>query len=296
VSNASPPTQAEFLAAPIEQVAAVAPKAMVMAPGGTRRAAAIAGIDLNSDTYVRWSFDCMISQFSMMFRHGVQHLFTGTITPNQWSEVGKYRGRLTKWVIEHLMGEHALEAYNRNGWRVRLVGWQAIPELEEAAAKLEESTARQSAHTLWFWAIPTYESIWELLLAAAHRSGARSREELIRAIYGEDVPLISLYLGFAKPEVSPAHLPPVLAGQVQCYWSVRPGYTLDESVFRSILYDYAYMRPTWRADKSGRAENAVVHREAWMKGPTLGLGTRLGQDFWYPAAIPPPPPSDGDEA
>ncbi|QRN94406.1 hypothetical protein JRI60_35475 [Archangium violaceum] len=295
VSNVSPPTLAEFLAAPAEQIAAVAPKSMVVAPGGTRRAAAMAGIDTNSDTYVRWSFDCMISQFEMMFRHGVQHLFTGAITPNQWSEVGSYRHKLVGWVVESLMGEESLAAYNRHGWRVRLAGWQAIPELEEAAAKLEERTARSGSHTLWFWAIPSYESIWELLLEAAHRTGARTREQLIRAVYGEDVPLISLYLGFAKPEVSPAHLPPLLAGQVQCYWTVRPGYTLDEAGFRGILHDYAHLRPTWRADKSGRAENAIAYKDAWMRGPTLGLGMRLGEDFWYPASIPPPPHSEREK-
>jgi hypothetical protein len=266
-------------------VSAVAPKALVLAPGGTRRAAALAGVDTNGEEYARWSFARMLEQFDMMFRNGVQHLFSGTITPNQWNEVGKYRSNLVGWVATFLTNEQAMEAYNRNGWRVRLTGWQAIPELEEVAAKLEEGTARGSTRTLWWWAIPSYESVWELLLAAAHRTGARTRDELIRAVYGEDVPLISLYLGFSKPEVSPAHLPPLLAGQVQCYWTVRPGYNLDEREFRRILYDYAYLRPTWKADKTGRAEAAVAYREAWMRGPTVGLGTRLGQEFWYPAAV-----------
>jgi hypothetical protein len=294
LSTSAPPTQAEFLAAAAEQVRPVAPKAMVFAPGGTRRAAILSGINPSNSSheYVRWSFERMISQFDMMFRNGVQHLFSGTITPNQWNEVGGYRKNLVGWVANYLTGEEALEAYLRHGWRVRLVGWQSIPELEEVAAKLEERTPRQGAHTLWWWAVPTYESVWELLLAAAHRSGARTRDELIRAVYGEDVPLISLYLGFAKPEISPAHLPPLLAGQVQCYWTVRPGYLLDESEFRKILHDYAYLRPTWRPDKSGRAESALPYKEAWMRGPTLGLGMRLGQDFWYPATAPPTPPEE----
>jgi hypothetical protein len=289
LSPSAAPTEAEFLAAPPEQLARFAPKAMVIAPGGTRRAAALAGIDPNGHAYVRWSFEQMTAQFDMMFRHGVQHLFTGAITPNQWKEVGKYRDHLLGWVKEYLMGEFALETYIRHGWRVRLTGWQAIPELEEVAALLAEKTPKQSARTLWFWALPSYEPVWEMLLATAHQSGARSREELIRATYGEDLPLISLYLGFSKPEVSPVHLPPLLAGQVQCYWSVRPGYTLDEAEFRKILYDYACLRPTWRADKTGRAENAIAYKEAWMRGPTLGLGMRLGEDFWYPAAIAPLP-------
>ncbi|HEX8436987.1 hypothetical protein [Archangium sp.] len=287
-----PPTEAEFLAAPYEQVAAVAPKAMVFAPGGTRRDAALGGVDVNSDAYARWTFDRMSELFATMFRNGVQHLFSGTITPNQWKEVGPYRGNLIRWVISYLASEEAFETYARHGWRVRMVGWQSIPEFQEMAELLVARTPKESTRTLWWWVAPTYESIWDLLLAAAHQSGARTRDELIQFVYGENVPLISLYLGFAKPEVSPAHLPPLLEGQVQCYWTVRPGYSLDEAEFRRILYDYAYMRTTWRPDKAGRAEKAVPYKNVWRQGPTLGLGRRLGEEFWYPAATPPLPDVD----
>lgn len=289
-----PPTEAEFLAAPVEQIAAVAPKSVVFAPGGTRRDAALAGVDVDSDEYPRWTFERMVTLFDRAFRHGVQHLFTGTITPNQWNEVGPYRKKLVGWIHRQLTNEDALARYARYGWRVRLVGWESIPEFEETAKVLEARTAKQSAHTLWWWAVPTYESVWEQILSTAHRTGARTREELIRAIYGEDVPLVSLFVGFAKPEVSPAHLPPLLAGQVQCYWTVRPGYSLDEAELRRILYDYAYTRRTWRADKSGRAGSALPYRAAWLHGPTLGLGLRLGQEFWYPAPTP-HLPSEGGE-
>ncbi len=284
-----PPTEDQFLIAPAEVVASVAPKSMVVAPGGTRREAVMAGINPNSDDFAKFMFGRMSSQFDMMFRNGVRHLFSGTITPNQWNEVGPYRHKLIGWVASYLASDEALETYNRNGWKVRLTGWQTVPEFQPVAERLERETPREGTRSLWWWTAPTYESIWEQLLAAAHRTGARTRDELIRAFYGEDVPLISLYLGFGKPEVSPVHLPPILAGQVQCYWTMRPGYSLDEVEFRKILYDYAYLRPTWKADKTGRAENAVAHRDMWLQGPTLGLGMRLGEDFWYPAPFAPPP-------
>jgi len=71
---------------------------------------------------------------------------------------------------------------------------------------------------------------------------------------------------------------------LQCYWSQRPGFRLDERQLRRILYDYAYTRRTWREDKTGRAEKALAHRSVWERGPTIGLGVRLGP-FWYPAPI-----------
>jgi len=82
----------------------------------------------------------------------------------------------------------------------------------------------------------------------------------------------------------PDLLPPALMGQVQCYWSQQPGYTLTETQLRTILYDYAYLRHTWQKEKLERAKEALVHRQAWEEGPILGLGIRLGP-FWYPAPM-----------
>jgi hypothetical protein len=57
---------------------------------------------------------------------------------------------------------------------------------------------------------------------------------------------------------------------------------LDQRQLRAILYDYAYLRKTWKKDKSGRAEQALVERDLWERGNVLGLGIRKGP-FWYPA-------------
>ena len=84
-----------------------------------------------------------------------------------------------------------------------------------------------------------------------------------------------------------AIIPPLLVGQLQCYWSQQPGYTLTEVQLRTILYDYAYLRTTWQEEKLERAKTALDHRQAWEEGPTLGLGMRLGS-FWYPAPMQSP--------
>jgi hypothetical protein len=292
-------TEDDFIAAPVEEVARFAPVAMAFAPGGTRRDAEIAGVDSESERYVRWSLRRTFDLFEMLFRNGVRHAWSGTITPNQWNESGPYRDSLIRWVARHLFSEETLEEYNRRGWRVRLVGWKAVPELAEAAAQLEARTPRQAKHTLWWWTFPSYEFVWEQILATTHRSGAQTRDELIQALYGEPLPLVTMYVGFGKPEVSPVHLPPLLAGQVQCYWTTRPGYSLDEREFRRIIYDYAFLRPTWQPDKTGRASRARRFKDAWLNGPTIGLGQRLADTFWYPASMEIPPasvrPSDDDD-
>jgi hypothetical protein len=55
-----------------------------------------------------------------------------------------------------------------------------------------------------------------------------------------------------------------------------------------ILYDYAYLRQTWRQDKTGRAEQALAYRKAWEQAGILGMGTHLG-GYWFPAPFLPPP-------
>jgi hypothetical protein len=82
-------------------------------------------------------------------------------------------------------------------------------------------------------------------------------------------------------------IPPLLLGQLHCYWSQQPGYSLTERQLRTILYDYVYLRTTWRAEKTTRAQAAIADRSAWEEGPILGLGMQLGP-FWYPAPMSSP--------
>jgi hypothetical protein len=134
---------------------------------------------------------------------------------------------------------------------------------------------------LWCLVISDNELLWRQILSTAVAQQATTRAAAIRACYEEDVPPVTLYLAFGKPVVAPDLLPPLLMDKVQCYWTQRPGYRLSEQELRSILYDYAFMRPTWQADKSTRAQAALAERSAWERGPILGLGRRLGP-FWYP--------------
>jgi hypothetical protein len=110
----------------------------------------------------------------------------------------------------------------------------------------------------------------------------------VAAFYGEEIPPATLYLGAGKPQVEDSQIPLLLVGKLECYWRQHLGYDLDAEMLRTILYDYAYLRPTWQADKTGRAEQVTTYAQAWQEPPIVGMGTRLGP-FWYPAPIPPVP-------
>lgn len=277
-----PPSQEWFLTAPRSDVAQVAPETLIFSAGGTRRHAVFEGVSPESEAFFRWSQRRIVDCFNLIFQHGVHHIFSFTASPNQFRETTPgYRDRLMMWIDRGAAGDNMLIAYKQRGWRVRLCGTEDMPQLQPAAERLIRETPETSEHTLWWLVIPDTEAPWRRLLSTVHASGASTRDEATEAMYGEVIPAATLFLSFGKPIVSPVLIPPLIGGAMQCYWLQRPSYALDKLQFREILYDYAYLRQTWQADKTGRAEKALAHRSAWERGPTLGLGMQLGP-FWYP--------------
>ena len=287
MSTGSIPTLEEFLAASVEEVAKVAPTTMIYAPGGTRRQAVFKGIEPWSDDFIQWVRDNLFQSSELIFSYGVKHLILPFITPGNLQEVNRYRGMLLERAKWALGGSESQADYRRLGWRVRLLGSESLPELREVARYLTENTPTQSAHTLHWLAVADADSPWQELLAAVHQSQAKTRAEAVLALYGEEIPPATLYLATGKPTISFDLIPPLLVGQIQCYWSQQPGYTLSETLLRTLFYDSAYLRRTWHEAKLERAAEALEHRAAWEEGPMLGLGMRLGP-FWYPAPMSSP--------
>ena len=277
-----------FLNAPHQEVASVAPETLVFAPGGTRRSAAFAGIQPESEAFVHWSRRQVSAVFTLMFAHGVRHIFMALFTQSQYDEVtAGYREQIVDSIKWGVAGLEALAEYDRLGWRVHLWGAEQVPALASAVSALQERQPGHSDCNLWWFISPQPDWLWRWQARAFSQHRVETQAQAIHALYGETIPPASLFLSFGKPIVSPDLFPPLLMGKLQCYWSQRPSYDLDQRQFRSILYDYAYQRATWRADKTGRAEEALAYQALWENGPTLGLGTRVGP-HWYPAPTPSP--------
>jgi hypothetical protein len=278
----TPPHLEDFLTAPIDQVRAVAPATVFVAPGGTRREAVLAGISPQSEEYPRWSRDRMFECIDLLFRHGVRHMFLTALRSAPLAEVGRFRDRLIDWTAENMAGPEVLAHYARLGWRVRLIGVEDVPELHAAAIRLEEATPAHWDHTLWLYVSSSPDAHWRSILDAAHRAQSQTRAELVRALYGEDIPPATLCLSWGKPMIGTDLMPLLVAGEVQCYWTQRPGFAQGQRTIREIFYDYAYTRHTWRQDKSSRYIGVLDQRDIWENAPVLGVGQRVGA-FWYPA-------------
>ncbi len=283
MSEFPPPSLDEFLQSSLEDVRRVAPSTLIYAASGTRRAAALAGVETSGDKFAQWSKGELFRCIDLIFQHGVEHLFMPMLGPSQFQEnTANYREHLWRWFIDGLAGPDAIAHYQRAGWRVRFAFGEFIPPLQEATELLLTKSPTDARHTLWCYAVPDFQRVWSWVIEAVQGAGAMNYADAVQAIYGEQIPPAAIYLGTVKPLISAFQLPPLLVvDEVECYWSQRPGYSLDEKQLRSILYDYAFLRKTWLEDKTDRAEQALADQEIWRRGDVLGLGERLGP-FWHP--------------
>jgi hypothetical protein len=271
------PLLADFLAAPQAEVAAVAPATVIYTPGGTRRAAVLAGIDLRSEEYPAWTLRQMWGAVAVMARAGVRNLAVNVSWPGQFAETTPhYRERLFSWIADGLGGALAREQYERLALAPRLLHAD-----DEALAPLRGCLDGVQAHgegmRVWWYVCPDHNLPWRAL-ARACATGAASQTEIIRAICGEDVPPAELLVSFSKPLLSHGIMPLYLIETTSAYWTQTPGFSLDERAFRRIVYDHHYLRSTWSADKTSRYTQL-----GQLAGQSLqhivGLGRRVGP-FW----------------
>jgi len=271
----------EFVTAPYADIATVAPETMVYAASGTRRSAVLAGVDVDSSDYFHWAHVQMLEAFGLIFRHGVRNLFTVVATPGQFQESGAYRDQLVEWIRWGTTGSNAQRIYQQQGWQVRLISDGSHKAIDELDEELRTSTTDHGDRVLWYLVVQDRDALWRRVLHSIVEKRALAWEDAIKAVYGQILAPASLYLGFGKPTVAPELLPPLLSDLVDCYWSQIPGYSLTERTFRSILYDHAYSRKTWKTEKAARAQKILDLDHDWERGPVLGLGIQV-EPFWYP--------------
>ena len=282
------PALEEFLDAPLEAIRPIAPATAIIGAGGTRRRAVLAGISPQSKEYARWTREQAFACLDMILAHGVQHVISPVLVhSHQHESTPGYSDQLLNWVRWAMTRDGAADEYARRGWRVRLIGVESWPDLEEVSLYVRSVTEANPGPTVWFSVVSQVETHWEAILRLTRQYGAATREELVRLVYGENIPPATLYIGTGKPQFVHSIVPPLLVGKLECYWSQHLGYDLDQCALRSILYDFAYVRRLTQTDKTGRAEQALIYESAWDAPPVVGMGMRLGP-FWYPAPVEAP--------
>ncbi len=108
------------------------------------------------------------------------------------------------------------------------------------------------------------------------------KQTLIRNYYGEDLPPVSLFIGFDKFSVF--DMPLLGTGQEDLYFSLSPSPYMTQHQLRAILYDHLYVRPAPEPDytKLSREELNWL-REYYRKNKDRAFGVgKLKFNLWIP--------------
>jgi hypothetical protein len=279
------PTLKEFLALPIERVRPIVPATVIFAAGGTRRSAALSGI--SPDEYPFWAFQQLLRMCQMFCSYGVKHLILPIGHPGMFKEEGHFGSNFVNWIEDGLSKPQTLEYYRQANWKDHIVIATShttkdpqVQRLQMLARSREQAVSQTDTH-LWYFIVPDYDDYWQWVAEKLATTKDLTRQYVIQALYGANIPPTDLLVSFGKPTVSLDILPPFLWDLIQGYWTQQPSYLLDDPALRRIFYDYAFQRNTYRTDKTGREREALNRPTLWKKGPTIGLGVHIGP-YWYP--------------
>ncbi|MFK7800555.1 MAG: hypothetical protein AB8G95_02885 [Anaerolineae bacterium] len=278
------PTFIEFNSLSHAEISSLAPETIVYNTSGSRRSAALAGVEPEGDEYAAWNRIGMINRLKMLFDHGVKHILKPVVTPSMFSEkTENYSEHLWRWIDWAFASEESLAEFTKLGWNVNIIFAEFMPELHKTQQRLSSLGWHDDRPSLWIIVNPKHNQFneWMLQKIQSQETVVANSQEAIKLLYGADIPPAKLYLDFGKLMISPDIVPPFLKGVMDCYWTQQPGYRLTDENFRRILYDSLYTRKTWKKDKRGRALEAVNTREYWEGNKVVGIGKRL-EPYWYP--------------
>ena len=151
--------------------------------------------------------------------------------------------------------------------------------------EVTEATRQNSGFRLFFgvFADEVTETIARLSVEHYLAQGAvPDKQTLIQKYYGEDLPPVSLFIGFDKFSVF--DMPLLSTGEEDLYFSISPSPYMTERQLRAILYDHIYVRPTPEPDYTKLTGEEL----AWLrnyyrdhKDYAFGVG-KLKFNLWFP--------------
>lgn len=108
------------------------------------------------------------------------------------------------------------------------------------------------------------------------------KQTLIRKYYGEELPPVSLFIGFDKFSVF--DMPLLGTGEEDLYFSLSPSPYMTQHQLRSILYDHLYVRPTAEPDYTKLTEEELNWlRDYYRKNKDYAFGVgKLKFHLWIP--------------
>jgi len=151
--------------------------------------------------------------------------------------------------------------------------------------EVSEATKQHTRFQLYFgvFADEVTETIARLSVEHYLAQGSiPDKEALIRKYYGEDLPPVSLFIGFDKFSVF--DMPLLSTGEEDLYFSISPSPYMTEHQLRAILYDHLFIRRTPEPDYRTFTETELdCLRDYYQHNKDYALGVgKLKFNLWFP--------------
>lgn len=290
-----------FLQLPTEEVSALVKatghKVCVFPINGTRRWFLLehAG-DIQGDffqAYMDTLIDNHVNLCSMLFGHGIETVLAPVFGHELMYRGDEYTQRVGVDGLVHAANDRRYrEFFEHYNVKVRFYGdyrdvLQGTPyeHVLQGMYEVMEATKHHTACRLYFGVFA--DNLTEIIsrLSVEHYLAEGSipdKHTLIRKYYGEDLPSVSIFIGF--DQFSAFDMPLLSTGDEDLYFSVSPSPYMTQHQLRAILYDHLYTRTAPAPDYTELSEAELDElRDYYRKNKDRALGVgKLKCNLWVP--------------
>lgn len=290
-----------FLQLPTDEVAALVKatgqKVCAFPVNGTRRWFMLEHADeIGNDffeAYMNASIKNHVELCSMLFEHGIDTILAPVFGRELMQRGDEYTQRVgIDGLVRTASDSNYLRFYELYNVKVRFYGdyrdvltGTPYEHALKSIYEVTDKTKHNSSFHLFFgvFADEVTETIARLSVEHYLAHGAvPDKETLIRNYYGEDVPPVSLFIGFDKFSVF--DIPLLSTGEEDLYFSLSPSPYMTERQLRAILYDHIYVRPTPEPDYTTLGQDELKWLRNYYRSNqdySFGVG-RLKFNLWIP--------------
>jgi len=279
-----------------ERVKATGHKVCVFPVNGTRRWFMLEHADKIGDDFFEAYMDLSIKNHvqlcSMLFDHGIRTILAPVFGRELMQRGDEYTKRVgMDGLVRTAMDKSYREFFDAYNVRVRFYGdYRDVltgTEFEYVLNSIYEvvdDTKNNTKYNLYFgvFADEVTETVARLSIEhyLAHNA-VPDKNTLIRKYYGDNVPPVSMFIGFDKFNVF--DMPLLATGEEDLYFSVSPSPYMTERQLRAILYDHIYVRRAPEPDYTKMAKTELDWlREYYRnnKDNAFGVG-KLKYNLWF---------------
>ncbi len=290
-----------FLALPTDEVAglvkATGQKVCVFPVNGTRRWFILEHADKIGDDFLKAYMDESIKNHvqlcAMLFAHGIDTILAPVFGRELMRRGDEYTKRVgMDGLVRTATDKIYLDFFAQYNVKVRFYGdyrdvitGTPYEYALKSMYDVTEATKHNSSVRLFFgvFADESVETAARLSVEYYLAQGAiPDKQTLIRKYYGEDLPPVSMFIGFDK--FSAFDMPLLSTGEEDLYFSVSPSPYMTERQLRTILYDHIYLRRVPEPDYTKLSPNDLDWLRNYYrnnKDYVLGVG-KLKFDLWLP--------------